>query len=224
MRRQRARKRGGRAAQIDGDFTFGVEACEIVVLDFGDIKTVADEDEFRFDRGYGIDARADDGVFAELDGFRLAVVFEGKAGAGFVEFFGDEFYRLNIAAFSGRFQSIAFELSGDIFGCFAVSFTAGVAAFQFVGREEFHVGPPARAIGGGGCECQCGPCGYEPKFFHDFSSSRRNSCSNRTGRRRACISGSPASSSRRGSTTSLPSEVREGLRLGHGNSIIIISS
>ena len=162
---QSARQRAGSAVEVDGDLAFGVQTGEVVVIVLGDAEPVADEDKPGFEERDGVCSSADDGVFAEFQDLVLAIAFEREAGAGFIEFFGDEFNGLNVALLAGGFETIALKLLGNVFRCFAVSFAAGVPAFEFVRREELDVRPPAGAAGRVcGDQGDCGdPCENSPR-------------------------------------------------------------
>ena len=67
MRRERARKTGGRAGHADRELAFGVETREVVVFDFGHTQAIPGENKIRFEGWGGIDAASDVRVFPELE-------------------------------------------------------------------------------------------------------------------------------------------------------------
>ena len=75
-----------RSAQDYRDFSFEIEAGEIVIIFLGDTEAVADEDQWRFDLWGELDARAKDDVITQGQGHRLAVTDERCTGIFFHNF------------------------------------------------------------------------------------------------------------------------------------------
>jgi len=132
MRDQRAGNGARSAAHVDGDFAFGIEAGQIVVVAFRGAETIADEDEPGGDFRRRIDAGADDGFRTDGDIPGFAIADKGKARMRFIKLQGFEFDWLDVALLAGGFEAIAFKVGGHVVGGFSVLRTAGLAALHLV--------------------------------------------------------------------------------------------
>src|SRR5580693_9891185 len=110
MRGERAVKNRRRTSEIHGDFAFAIDAVEIVVTDFRRAKPIADENQFGFDGGSGIDACANHGFLTQGDPLFDATPHQREAALAFVELKSLELHRLNVTFNASRLEPVPLKL------------------------------------------------------------------------------------------------------------------
>ena len=110
----------------------------------GQIKTVANEDQWRIDDRAGRDVRAESNILGEIE--RSAVV-ESNRGLLRVDGALVERHRLQVAVASRRLEANSLELLLDICDGGVEAGSAGLAPLKLVGGKILHVRPPGVAKG-----------------------------------------------------------------------------
>ena len=162
MRSEGAGDFRGRSRKNHDDLAANVEAGEVIVIFLGNFESVSRKYERSFNLRCWHDACADDGIFAERECFAVAVADEGEAAIFLDNLAGDEFNRLIVAVYAGRFRARSLELLDRVLLRFALAAAAGIATFKFVVGEELDMVPPGLAVKvrsglgrSGNCEEEC---------------------------------------------------------------------